>query len=58
MEAKTVKFTQEKETRNTVRFAEQPEEGQPTIIGSLYVSKAALGTPPPAKLVVTITGEA
>ena len=36
---KTVKFKLEKETKNTVRFNEVPEEGQPPIIGSLYVQK-------------------
>ena len=36
---KTVKFKLEKETKNTVRFNEVPEEGQPPIIGTLYVQK-------------------
>jgi len=36
---KTVKFKLEKETKNTVRFNEIPEEGQPPIIGTLYVQK-------------------
>ena len=34
-----VVFIPEKETKNTVRFQEQPEEGQPPVIGTLYVMK-------------------
>ena len=36
---KTVKFKVEKETKNTVKFEEVPEAGQPPIIGTLYVQK-------------------
>lgn len=36
---KTVKFKVEKETKNTVKFEEVPAEGQPPIIGTLYVQK-------------------
>lgn len=36
---KIVKFTLEKETKNSVRYKEVPEAGQPPIIGSLYVQK-------------------
>ena len=36
---KTVKFTAEKETKNTVKYNEVPAEGQPPIIGTLYVQK-------------------
>ena len=36
---KTVKVTVQKETKNTVRFNEVPAEGQPPIIGTLYVQK-------------------
>ena len=35
----TIQFTKEKETKNTIRYQEQPEEGQPPIIGTLYVAK-------------------
>jgi len=34
-----VKFTKEKDTKNTVRFAEQPPKGKPPVIGTLYVQK-------------------
>jgi len=36
---KTVKFVIEKETKYTVRYHEHPEQGQPPIIGTLYVQK-------------------
>jgi hypothetical protein len=36
---KTVKFKIEKETKHTVRYAEVPVEGEPPIIGTLYVQK-------------------
>ena len=35
----TIQFTKEKETKNTIRYQEQPEEGRPPIIGTLYVAK-------------------
>jgi hypothetical protein len=35
----TIQFTKEKETKNTIRYQEQPAEGQPPIIGTLYVAK-------------------
>ncbi len=34
-----ITFLKEKETKNTVRFQEQPAEGKPPVIGSLYVQK-------------------
>lgn len=39
---KIVKFTVEKETKNTIRYAEQPEAGTPPVIGTLYVQKWAV----------------
>ena len=35
----TLQFSKEKETKNTIRYRDQPEEGQPPIIGTLYVAK-------------------
>ena len=35
----TLRFVKEKETKNTIRYQEQPEEGQPPIVGTLYVAK-------------------
>ncbi len=39
MPSKVVNFEIEKETKNSVRYKEVPEEGQAPIIGSLYVQK-------------------
>ncbi len=41
---KIVKFKIEKETKNTVKYEEVPDEGQPPIIGTLYVQKWFAGT--------------
>lgn len=41
---KTVTFKIEKETKHTVRYEEVPAEGQPPIIGTLYVQKWFAGT--------------
>jgi len=48
-------FEREKETKNTVRFQEVPDKGQPPGVGTLYVQKWAAGNA--AKLTVTITVE-
>lgn len=39
MSTQSIKFEFEKETKNSVRYKEVPEEGKPPIIGSLYVQK-------------------
>ena len=39
MSDKVIKFEFEKETKNSVRYKEVPEVGQPPIVGSLYVQK-------------------
>jgi hypothetical protein len=39
MPSKTVKFKLGKTTKNTVKYAELPEPGQPPVIGTLYVQK-------------------
>lgn len=39
MSTVTVKFEFEKETKNSVRYKEVPEEGKAPIVGSLYVQK-------------------
>ena len=36
---KIVKFKKLKETKNTVRFEEEPEDGQPPVIGTIYIQK-------------------
>ncbi len=42
-------FEFEKATKNTYKYAEKPEAGQPPRIGSLYIQKWALGTGEPAR---------
>lgn len=39
MSKRVVKFEYEKETKNSVRFKEVPDEGNAPIVGSLYVQK-------------------
>ncbi len=39
MSKKVVKFEIEKETKNSVRYKEVPDEGTAPIVGSLYVQK-------------------
>jgi len=36
---KIVKFEYEKETKNSVRYKEVPDEGTAPVVGSLYVQK-------------------
>lgn len=36
-------FDKEKETKNTVRMQEQPRDGQPPVIGTLYLQKWFVG---------------
>ena len=58
MEKLELKFTYEKETRNTVRFQEELGEeahsSRDIAVGSLYIQKEALGEPVPQRLKVTL----
>ena len=44
MTKKVVKFEYEKETKNSVRYKEVPDEGTAPIVGSLYVQKWFAGS--------------
>ena len=44
MTKKVVKFVYEKETKNSVRYKEIPDEGTAPIVGSLYVQKWFAGS--------------
>jgi len=44
----------EKETKNTIRYQERPQEGQPPRIGTLYIQKWALPEKSPNSIQVTI----
>lgn len=39
MPKQVVKFEYEKETKNSVRYKEVPEQGTAPIVGSLYIQK-------------------
>lgn len=43
MNEHTVTLTREKETKNTIRFQETVADGQPPVLGSLYVPKWVCG---------------
>ncbi len=51
---KTVEFTKEKDTKNTVRFAEVQTQGEAPIIGSLYVQKWFVGEATKLKVTVEV----
>ena len=40
---RTLVFSREKDTKNTVKFAEVPTEGEAPVIGSLYVQRWFIG---------------
>ena len=54
MESQKLTFTLERETKNTIRYAEDAS-GKPPAIGTLYVQKWLLGNEPPKNLIVTIS---
>jgi len=58
MEKLELKFTYEKETKNTVRYKEELGEvaysSRDIAVGTLYVQKEVLGDPPPQRLRVII----
>ena len=50
----TVLFDLERETKNTVRYAETPAPGHEPVVGTLYLQKRVLPTPYPERVKVTI----
>ena len=52
MEAQTLTFALERETKNTIRYSEQ-NNGQPAALGTTYVQKRVMGEKPPKTLTVT-----
>ena len=54
MERHELKFEQEKETKNTIRFQEVVEDGSQAVIGPLYIQKHALCSESPKTVKVTI----
>jgi hypothetical protein len=53
MDKQSLTFTLERETKNTIRYAEDVD-GKPPAIGTLYVQKWLLGKEPPKTLVITL----
>jgi hypothetical protein len=51
---KAVQFEKEKDTKNTVKFAEAQTPGEPPIIGSLYVQKWFVGQATKLKVTVEV----
>ena len=47
-------FELEKETKNTIRYAEKPAAGKPPAIGTIYIQKWALPEPTPPSITVTV----
>ncbi len=54
MEAQTLTFALERETKNTIRYPEQTD-GKPPAVGTIYVQKWAMGDQPPKTLTVTVS---
>ena len=58
MDKLELKFTYEKETKNTIRYQEKLDDeahsSQDIAVGALYVQKECLGDPPPQRLRVVI----
>jgi hypothetical protein len=52
-ETTTINLVREKETKNTVRFSEQPEEGQPPLVGTMYMQKWAAGDTKALKVTIS-----
>ncbi len=49
---KTIQLQKEKDTKNTVKFAEVQTQGEPPIIGTLYVQKWFAGEAASIKLTI------
>ena len=49
-----ITFSQEKDTKNAIRYQEDVAEDEAKI-GTLYVRKASLPTPPPTVISVTVS---
>ncbi|MBA7611698.1 hypothetical protein ES703_18926 [subsurface metagenome] len=60
MEKLELRFTYEKETKNTIRYQEELDEAYSSrdiAVGALYIQKEVLGEPVPQRLRVTIEEE-
>lgn len=50
-----IKFVKEKDTKNTVRYKEVPEEGKPPVVGSLYLQKWFAGDKQNVEIEITLS---
>ena len=57
MEKTVLTFTKNKDTKNTVRYAEEVADGETPKVAMIYIHKSALGTPVPESLTVTVEGK-
>ena len=54
-------FSIEKETKNTIKYQEEPTADGPALppaIGTIYIQKWAAGSPPPQSIVVCVEADA
>ena len=54
MKTTTAMFELEKETKNTVRYSETPDEGVAPVVKTVYIQKHVLGKNAPQKIKVTL----
>ena len=54
MKTTTATFELEKETKNTVRYSETPDEGVAPVFNTVYIQKLVLGKNAPQKIKVTL----
>jgi len=54
MKTTTATFELEKETKNTVRYSETPDEGVAPVVNTVYIQKRVLGKNAPQKIKVTL----
>lgn len=54
MTSKSAKFKLEKSTKNTHKYEEVEVSLTPKIIGTIYVQKSTVPTPPPEFITVTV----
>ena len=54
MKTTTATFELEKETKNTVRYSETPDEGVAPVVNTIYIQKHVLGKDAPKNIKVTL----
>lgn len=53
----TIAFELEKETKNSVRYKEVPEDGKAPVMGSLYVQKWFAGNAKSLRVTIELDGQ-